>query len=374
MDIYRILVVDDQRDVRRMLRSALETLGPQVKVTDVPSGEEAILIISKQPVDLLISDVWLPGISGLELKDRARMRNPEMRMILITGVEDRKVRQKVIDAGVDAYFFKPIEMGPFLATVQGYIGGLSVEPEAEPVSAAPLLPDRPESAHTGRPIEPEVEPPAEPNLASRLAGLRAALKADSILLFDGVGTIIAQAGELPAELGGEATLSMLGEMMQDATRLSLLMGVNLPRGLLYFPGSGHDLYLTHVGQNVGLLLAIDSQARDEGRLSDIMGKARLAARDLLEMLVDWGVPVAETSDTPPAPPAEESVLVVDDALDEVLPELDAIFAQAKTGAVKSSDADAFWNSITGDDSAQTNRSDALSYDQARQLGLAPDGN
>jgi CheY-like chemotaxis protein len=85
MPKYRVLIVDDQSEVRRLLRAGLVTLGPDIQVVDVPSGEEAILVISRQPFDLLIADVRLPGISGLELKTRARMHNPNLKLILITG-------------------------------------------------------------------------------------------------------------------------------------------------------------------------------------------------------------------------------------------------------------------------------------------------
>jgi CheY-like chemotaxis protein len=59
-----VLIVDDHRDVRQTLRAGLETLGQGIQVTDVPSGEEAILVLSRQP-NLLVADVRLPGITSL---------------------------------------------------------------------------------------------------------------------------------------------------------------------------------------------------------------------------------------------------------------------------------------------------------------------
>ena len=76
MAAHRILIVDDQHEVRRMLSTSLRTLGPEIEVVDVPSGEEALLVASRRPVDLLISDVRLPGLSGLELMARVHKRNP----------------------------------------------------------------------------------------------------------------------------------------------------------------------------------------------------------------------------------------------------------------------------------------------------------
>ena len=104
MKRYRVLVVDDQRDVRRVLRAGLESLGSHFQVTDVPSAEEALLVVAIQPVDLLIADVRLPGLSGLELRQRVLVNNPDLKMILITGATDPEIRRQVETAGADARF------------------------------------------------------------------------------------------------------------------------------------------------------------------------------------------------------------------------------------------------------------------------------
>ncbi len=74
MGKQRILIVEDQRDVRRLLRAGLETLELDLEIIDVPSGEEALLLSTRQPFDVLVADVRLPGISGLELKKRAQIQ------------------------------------------------------------------------------------------------------------------------------------------------------------------------------------------------------------------------------------------------------------------------------------------------------------
>ena len=62
-----ILLVDDQRDIVRLLHSALQTLGHELDIIDAPSGEEALLEASRRKIDLLVADYRLPGISGVEL-------------------------------------------------------------------------------------------------------------------------------------------------------------------------------------------------------------------------------------------------------------------------------------------------------------------
>ncbi len=378
MSPYRVLIVDDQREVRRVLRAALETLGADVKVTDVPSGEEAILVISRQPIELLITDVRLPGISGLELKDRAKVRNPNLRMILITGLTETKVRREVEQAGVDAYFYKPIEMGAFLDTVQGYLGG-----SAAPAPAAEAAPPKP-AVKIPKAAPPEVAPvfeamsavppaPPKPSLAERMARLRQEVKALATLLVDERGQVIVRAGDPPAGLENDGLLPQLGAAVGATTRISLQIGVSLPRGLLYLPGETQDFFLTHVGQNVGLLIVTNNGVWEEKRLGELLTHTRQAARDLLETLATWGVDLAEAPTQAPPPP-EAVPQVGEEELAVVLPELDAIFGKIDAGQLKSEDVNAFWDSLASETQSEIASADAITFDQARQLGLAPDEN
>ncbi|MDH5508278.1 MAG: response regulator, partial [Anaerolineae bacterium] len=76
---YTILIVDDQREVSRVLRSGLESLDADFAIKELLSGEEALLEI-KSGVDLLVSDLKLPGISGMELMEKFRAQNPDIKV------------------------------------------------------------------------------------------------------------------------------------------------------------------------------------------------------------------------------------------------------------------------------------------------------
>ena len=117
-----ILIVDDQREVSRLLKSALETIEHGLDVVEAPSGEEAILEASRRKIDLLVADFRLPGITGVELTKKMQARNPAMKVILITGVTDPKVREDIAKAGADAYFTKPVPMADFLDAVERTLG------------------------------------------------------------------------------------------------------------------------------------------------------------------------------------------------------------------------------------------------------------
>ena len=67
MTSFRILVVDDQRDVRRLFADGLQMLGPGMDILELPSGEEALLVAFRKTIHLVITDIKLPGISGFDL-------------------------------------------------------------------------------------------------------------------------------------------------------------------------------------------------------------------------------------------------------------------------------------------------------------------
>jgi hypothetical protein len=74
----------------------------------------------------------------------------------------------------------------------------------------------------------------------------------------------------------------------------------------------------------------------------------------------------------PAPPAEPEPALEEVDLADVLPELDAIFSQATQNSARQQDVDSFWDALTNTGSSEVSRADAISYDQARKLGLAPE--
>ncbi len=88
MSPKRVLVVDDTREIGRMIQAALETLGPGLVTTVLPTAEEALQEIDRQTFDLMVIDVRLPGISGLELTRKLHSRKHTAKVIQISGIND----------------------------------------------------------------------------------------------------------------------------------------------------------------------------------------------------------------------------------------------------------------------------------------------
>ena len=118
MSAPRVLLVDDQRDILKLLHSTLDTLAHELEIIEAPSGEEALLETSRSKIDLLVADYRLPGITGVELMHKIRAQSPDVRVILVTGMTDRKARDEILNAGAVAVFDKPISLTDFLDAVE----------------------------------------------------------------------------------------------------------------------------------------------------------------------------------------------------------------------------------------------------------------
>ena len=107
----RILIVEDSPTMRALLSSALEELEGSVKIVEAESGFEALRLLPRERWDLIVTDVNMPDINGLELvsfaKGNAAYANVPL-IIVSTEGSDRD-RAKGIELGADAYLVKPFE-------------------------------------------------------------------------------------------------------------------------------------------------------------------------------------------------------------------------------------------------------------------------
>ena len=94
MPMKRVIIVDDALDLGRVLQTLMLTVSTELSISVVPSAEEAVLEASRRPVELLVSDIRLPGISGLELVKKIRQKQPGVKVIFITGLSDGPVVQQ----------------------------------------------------------------------------------------------------------------------------------------------------------------------------------------------------------------------------------------------------------------------------------------
>jgi len=118
----RILVVEDNRDSREMVRTLLAESGNDFQVTAVETAAEALDLDGKKAFDLYVLDIWLPGMDGLGLCRRLRERGRTQPIIFFSAMVQSTDRQYVMAAGADDFLVKPNDLDNFLPTVERLIG------------------------------------------------------------------------------------------------------------------------------------------------------------------------------------------------------------------------------------------------------------
>jgi two-component system, OmpR family, KDP operon response regulator KdpE len=111
----RVLVIDDEPPIRKLLRMGLGTQGYQV--LEAPNGKTALGLIADKP-DLIILDLGLPDIPGLELLRRMRETDPAIPIVVLSSRGDEAGKVQALDLGADDYVTKPFGMNGLLARLR----------------------------------------------------------------------------------------------------------------------------------------------------------------------------------------------------------------------------------------------------------------
>ncbi len=114
-DHKHILVVDDEAQITRVLRTSLSTHGYDIRVAN--DGETALEIVKDWTPDLVITDLAMPNMDGLELCRRLRTKT-QVPIIVLSVRGEERTKVKALDAGADDYVTKPFGMEELLARVR----------------------------------------------------------------------------------------------------------------------------------------------------------------------------------------------------------------------------------------------------------------
>ena len=114
---HRILVVEDNRDSRDMIRTLLSESDVGYDVTAVETAAEALDLDGKDPFDLYVLDIWLPGMDGLGLCRRLRERGRTQPIIFFSALVQTTDRHYGLAAGADEFLVKPKDIDQLLPTV-----------------------------------------------------------------------------------------------------------------------------------------------------------------------------------------------------------------------------------------------------------------
>jgi CheY-like chemotaxis protein len=338
----RILIVDDQRDIVRLIHSTLDTLGHKLEIVESPSGEEALLEASRKKVDLLVSDYRLPGMTGVELMEKIRLRHTEAKAILITGMTDKKSRDEMLNAGAFALFDKPIPLADFLDAVERR---LSLE-------------------RTILPTEADDESPHQTTLSDLLANFRQRAEAAAIFLLSDRGRVLARAGELHDSSMEVSLISALMAIYNAGLKVSHFNHEDHPNSTHVFHGGDQDMILVPVNTANALLVSGD-KVSDPKHLPVLLNELSELQSEVEKVLRSIGV----------APQLEgvASASTAEQPVEDEIPsgELENLLAQSEKKKLKPDDVETYWKDALGKQGVLQLDPDKLTYEQARQLGLTP---
>lgn len=137
----RVLIVEDERDIRDLILLHLQRDGYQV--TTAGSGEDGLLQVKQSPPDLILLDLMLPGISGLEVCRRLRQEptTATLPILMLTAKADEVDRVVGLELGADDYVVKPFSPKELVARVRAVLRRSRPAPTAPPLAFGALVVD-----------------------------------------------------------------------------------------------------------------------------------------------------------------------------------------------------------------------------------------
>mgnify|MGYP006294904921 CR=1 FL=1 len=124
-----ILLVEDEADIATFVEQGLAEEG--YTVTWTPEGEEALELLAQESIDLVLLDLRLPGISGVEVCVRLRERWPQMPVLMLTALDTVEDKVRGLRAGADDYLPKPFDFEELLARIEALLRRSTRQPRSQ---------------------------------------------------------------------------------------------------------------------------------------------------------------------------------------------------------------------------------------------------
>ncbi|MCM1027553.1 MAG: response regulator [Roseburia sp.] len=122
--MYRILVADDEADERALIRFLLQDFEQKAELLEARNGKEALKLIERKEIDILISDIQMGLMSGLELASKVRETHPDMEILFFSGYDDFEYVRSALSLGAVNYILKPVNPEELKRTLASIIARL----------------------------------------------------------------------------------------------------------------------------------------------------------------------------------------------------------------------------------------------------------
>ena len=123
MDRVQVLVVDDHQLVIEAIRTVLDDDGGVEIVGEALSGAEALAMLEREQPDIVLLDLRMPGMNGLECLDQIRARFPAVRVVFLSGSDDDELALETLERGASAFVSKNVEPRDLSAVLRQVVEG-----------------------------------------------------------------------------------------------------------------------------------------------------------------------------------------------------------------------------------------------------------
>ncbi len=151
--VMKLLLVEDEADIAAFVRQGLSEEG--FDVTWLPEGEQALEWLASNHADILLLDIRLPGMDGVETCQRIRSTHVKLPIIMLTALDAVEDRVRGLRAGADDYVPKPFAFEELLARIDALLRRAGDQRNDQVLSDGPLVlePDAHQCTCNGRPLE-----------------------------------------------------------------------------------------------------------------------------------------------------------------------------------------------------------------------------
>lgn len=238
----RVLIVDDEQRTLMFLRESLVVAGLDAELTCASSAEEALQAFAQHHFNVVILDVRLADMDGLELLKRLRQSDPAVPVIVVSAYRDADIEVTVRSLGAYDFFRKPFGFDEFTTAVSN------------------ALHDSVEQANRARPASGW----DAQFIHRQLTALLRDTGAQSVMLVNSDGAVLARVGE---------TSALYDVAPAPATSQTSVFN------FAYYQGKTHDIYSADVGNGISLSLIFD-RSQPSSRIGLVLQYTRRAVQEL----------------------------------------------------------------------------------------------
>lgn len=253
MTTTRVLVVDDDKSVLRMIEYGLQRLGPEYEIFLAKDMEAAMRFIEQEQFDLIITDYMMPGLTGVDLARVVHRLSPSTQIVLMTAYGTEKLRYTSTHVGVDGYLDKPFDIEKIREIIRD--ANLN-KTQGRPSASVPDMPKPPDNPVA----EIKTEPLAPPTIGERLQALQINAGARAVLLINNQGEPLRVIGQLEKTKAANIAALVATNFFQ-ATQLSTLLDNKRSFKSGFYEGDSYNVYVCDVNNTSLLAVIFDVKLR-----------------------------------------------------------------------------------------------------------------